>query len=341
MTITEQKPAVPPVKVTGLLHATWAIHILRAALELQIFAALKPAPKSAEALAKELTIDTRGAQVLLDALVGLELIEKREDRYRLGETAELYLVPTSPLFMGDYLNISEDLAKAWSGLTEAIRTGKPAMEVNLDQKAEEFFPRLAATLFPMNYTTAQMAARDLKVDLLTAGARVLDIAAGSGVWSIPMAQQNKGVQVDVLDFPAVLSVTREFANRYEVANQYRYLEGNWRDVELERAAYDIIILGHICHSEGWKLTEMLLSKCREALKSDGRLVIAEFMPNESRTEPAWPLMFAVNMYLLTTDGCVFSEKELIDLAVSKGYSEAFRLELPFWGKASPVVVARK
>src|SRR5579885_2079872 len=315
MTVVKENVSAPPLKITSLWHGRWAVYAVKAALELDLFSVLKQGGQTAGEIAAGLACDPRGTKILLDALVGLELVGRVDDRYRLTEPADLYLVQSSPLYIGDYLNH--------------------------DDEAQKFFPDLAAALFPLNYTTAQMVARQLAVETLLPGARVLDIACGSGVWSIAMAELNKNLQVDAVDFPPVLAVTRRFAERCEVLHQYAFIPGNWSEVKLEENTYDVAILGHILHSEGRDLSRQLLKLCHDVLQPGGRLVIAEFMPNNDRTGPPWPLLFELNMFLLTERGCVFTANELSSDLEEAGFTDTCRLELPFWGDQSPIVLASK
>lgn len=341
MTVTKRKPAAPPLAITGMLHAAWAIGALRTGVELDVFGPLAGGAKTAEQVADEIGANSRGVELLLDALVGLELLARAEGRYRLTDVADLYLVPSSSLFLGPYLKLTEGLHERWQGLTEVTRTGKPATEVNVDQTAEEFFPSLAATLFATNYATAHMVADALALDKLPAEARVLDVAAGSGVWSLALAEAHRTLKIEMLDFPSVLEVGRQYAEKCGVADRCRYLAGNWRDVPLEPEIYDIVVLGHILHSEGLAASTELLAKCYKSMKSGGLLVIAEFMPNDDRTAPALPLLFALNMFMMTTAGCVFTPGELESMMQAAGFAEMYRLELPYYGKESPVLVATR
>src|SRR5579875_323328 len=341
MTVVKENVSAPPLKITSLWHGRWAVYAVKAALELDLFSVLKQGGQTAGEIAAGLACDPRGTKILLDALVGLELVGRVDDRYRLTEPADLYLVQSSPLYIGDYLKRADELDREWSRLTEAIRAGHPVRQVNHDDEAQKFFPDLAAARFPLNYTTAQMVARQLAVETLLPGARVLDIACGSGVWSIAMAELNKNLQVDAVDFPPVLAVTRRFAERCEVLHQYAFIPGNWREVKLEENTYDVAILGHILHSEGRDLSRQLLKLCHDVLQPGGRLVIAEFMPNNDRTGPPWPLLFELNMFLLTERGCVFTANELSSDLEEAGFTDTCRLELPFWGDQSPIVLASK
>lgn len=341
MTVTKQRPAVPPVAVTAILQSSWAVGALRAGIELDVFGAVKNGGTTADDVARMVGADERGTKLLLDALTGLDLLVKKQGCYELTEVAALYLVPSSPLFMGPYVRRHAEMMRVWDRLPECIKRGQPVEQVNKDAEAAEFFPGLAAAIFPLGYATARAVAERLKIAALPAGTCVLDLAAGSGVWSIGMAEANAGLKVDALDFEPVLRVAREFTEHYGVGKQYRFLSGNWRDVSLPEQAYDIVILGHILHSEGAEESAGLLAKCYMSMKPGARLVVAECISNEERTAPAMPLLFALNMYLLTTAGCVFTLGELDRLLRRNGFVEAYQLELPYDGKESAVVVATR
>lgn len=329
------------MKLMQVLHSRWAVRALRTGAELDVFSSLSEKPKNAQELASTMKMPVLGLELLLNALTSMEFLEKNAaGEYKTSKFAKTYLDKKSDLYMGEYVQ-DDVVEKAWDKLTDSLRAGKPVQQVNQDAKAEEFFPKLAANIFPMNYGTAHILASELKVEQLPANARVLDVAAGSGVWSLPLAERNKNVHVDALDFPAVLEVTKQFAERHGVGQQYSYISGNWSDCKLEENAYDIVCLGHILHSEGKKRSEELLKAVHRSLKSGGRVVVAEMISDNARKQAVFAQLFALNMFLLTEDGCVFTEQELFDMLKAAGFKNASRPQLPQLGPESPIVVAVK
>ncbi len=339
MTVTQTRIA-PPMKILGLAQAKWALSILKSALELNLFTELAAGAATAAEMAGRVKASPQGMTLLMNALVSLEFLEKKGERYQLTDISREYLSQNSDLYMGTYLSGRPGQPDPWEKLTSVIRDGKPVCQVNEEAKAEEFFPELARMIFPLNFTTAQCMADALKAKSWPAGTRVLDLAAGAGTWSIPLAQENPGVKVDALDFPAITAVTREFATKFGVEKQFSYINGNWRAVDVPKQTYDVIILGHILHCEGKALSERLLKFCHDAAKPDAQLIIAEFISNNELTGPPFAQMFAINMMVMTTDGCVFTERELDGMITDAGFKEPKRLPLPGWGEQSPVVVAR-
>jgi ubiquinone/menaquinone biosynthesis C-methylase UbiE len=140
--------------------------------------------------------------------------------------------------------------------------------------------------------------------------RVLDVAAGSGVWSLALARRDSGTRVTVADSTAVIEkVTRRFAAREGVAEQYDYLPGDLRDLDFGEAAYDVAILGHICHGIGAEASKQLFIRLYRALKTGGQLLIAEIIPDDERREALFPLLFAVTMLAQTPEGDTFTMSE--------------------------------
>lgn len=339
---TQARLQTPPHAIIRYLFGPWAMQTLKTALDLNVFAALEDAPQTTERVAHRLKANLRGTEALLEALSAMELLKKNADAYQLTEAARLYLLPSGDLYLGPYIGMQTELGKLWENLTDAVKDGTSQACVNRQDKGEIFFPQLAAAIFPLNFTTAQSVAEKLQVNALPKNARVLDLAAGAAVWSIPMAQRHGGLRVDALDFPATLATTKAFVEKYDLADRYHYLAGRWQDVALTEETYDIILLGHILHSEGRMESERLLEKMKAALKPGGRLVIAEFLTNVDRTAPMFALLFGLNMLLATEQGCVFSELELADMLDRQGYVELERLDLPFYEQAgSPILLAKR
>lgn len=333
MTLLKDKPLLPPTAINEIMYANWSAEALKTAAESGLFEVVDKEAKDAPAIAKETQHSERGMQLLLDAVVALGFLQKKGDapsKYSIadgdkGELARTYLNKQSPLYMGQWFKQNVELHKMWRQLPDVVKTGSAVMEVNRDAKAEEIFPMLAESIFPNSYAQARQVATLLKVEGIQTDWRVLDLASGSAVWSIPLAEASQRVTVDALDFPSVLEVSKRFAEKYKVNDRFNYLSGNWRETQLKQEEYDIVILGHILHSEGKELSKALLKRCFEVMKPGGRLVVAEMLSNDQRTGPAFPLLFALNMMLATSDGCVFTEGELKELIEEAGFVKPYRL----------------
>ena len=308
---------------------------LHAATELGLFDALTAGPLSAAALAKALRSTERGVRMLGDALCALSLLEKSKGGYALNATSRAFLVSTSPGYMGPMILHTRLHDHAWANLAETVRTGKPTQTVDLESGGREFFPKLVASIFAPSFGASTLARTALAPRIQKKVVDVLDVAGGSGAWSMPWAIANPAVRVTLLDYEEVFPVAREFADRFGVADRFAYKAGNLRKVGFGRAKFDLVLLGHICHSEGRKWSEKLIRKSAEALRPGGVLVIGEFIPNDSRTGPINAQLFGLNMLVNTAEGDVFTLPEYRAWMKQAGLSNIRKLD---FGASGPDIV---
>ena len=167
--------------------------------------------------------------------------------------------------------------------------------------------------------------------------KALDLAAGSGVWGIALAQSSEQVQVTAVDWSEVLPVTRSMAARFGLADRFSFIEGDILEADFG-TGYNVATLGHILHSEGVDRSRALLAKTFGALTPGGTIAIAEFLVNADRTGPLNGLVFAVNMLVNTEQGNTWSFEEISSWLSEAGFIDARTLEAP---GPSPLILATK
>jgi len=191
-----------------------------------VFRCAKRRPQTLEQLAVATDASERGLKALLGALVGIGLLNRKGAKYQLPQDVAAFLVTTKPSFMGGlFLHASSQLVPHWLQLAEIVRTGKPASRVNDSTDGSEFFAKFVEDIFNMSYVPAKTAATAL-VKKAKQPVSVLDIAAGSGVWGIAMAQESPQVSVTAVDWPGVIPVTKRVAAKYGVGDRFFYVEGD-------------------------------------------------------------------------------------------------------------------
>ena len=274
--------------------------------------------------------------MLLNALVGLELLTKNGDAYALTPESAAFLVSSKPGYLGGMTrHTSSHLIPHWLHLTEAVQTGKPPIAVNQERAGGEFFREFVEDLFANNYAAARALAAHLLLKEPAGPYRVLDLAAGSGVWSIALAEKSPRVRVTVVDWPAVIPVCQKVTARHGVADRYDYKPGDLLEADFG-TGYQAATLGHILHSEGEKRSRELLRKVFAALAPGGVIAIAEMVPNDDRTGPAMPLIFAVNMLVHTDEGDTFTFGEMSGWLREAGFVNPRQLDVP---GPSPLILA--
>lgn len=331
-------PALDVPNLGILADSMWAFgrsRALHAAVSLRLFDTLAEGPRTAAEAAKAGRAKERGVRILFDALVGMELLTKARDKYALNATSSTFLVSTSPAYVGEMVLHIDMLTQSWQSLAETVRTGRPGLSVDAEAAGREFFPKLVAALFPMSFGGGRMAREALPARTRSRVKRVLDVAAGSAAWSLAWAVADPEVRVTALDYDEVFPVTRQFTDRFGVTDRYEFLAGNLRKTSFGKEQYDLVILGHICHSEGARHSARLIERSARALKPGGLLLIAEMAPNDKRTGPLNQLLFGLNMLVNTDAGDVFTLAEYREWMKAAGLSAVRKLD---FGAGGPDII---
>lgn len=332
-----------PERILQLAFGFGPTQVLTSALELRMFTHIAAGQTTVPALAETVGVSPRGLRMLLDALVGLGLLTKEgtgdEARYGLTPEAEAFLVEGRPGYHGDFVRLHGTLmAGNWMKLTECVRAGEPVNAFDNPEEGAKVWGELVDGLFPVGYAAATALGRELRRLHPQGPLRLLDVAAGSGVWSIAMAQNDPEVQAVAFDLPGTLPHTRKWAERLGVASRYEFREGDIRKNELGQGEFDAVILGHICHSEGPEHTPKLLAKAARALKPGGTLAIAEMVPDDDRRGSVFPLLFALNMLVHTSEGDTFTFAEYRHWLEEAGFRDVRPLPVP---APSPLILATR
>jgi ubiquinone/menaquinone biosynthesis C-methylase UbiE len=313
--------------------------IISAAVNNKVFDTLADGPKTVEQVKTETGGSTRGLCAIMDALVGLELLKKdRQSRYSLTPESEAFLTSEKPgTLAGFFGSILPIMTSRWLRLTDIVRDGRPPVAVNQETEGTEFFSQLVETIIPMSYAGAQKLGDHLKVAKAKEQVRVIDLAAGSGIWGIAVAQKSPQVRVTAVDWAGMIPTTKRITEKFGVRDRFDFIEGDLSDAKFG-TGYDVATLGHILHSEGEERSRKLLKKTFRALKSGGTIAIAEWLVNDDRTKPLPSLMFSVQMLVNTEQGNTFSFNEIKTWLEDAGFKRVRKLEAP---GPSPLILATK
>jgi ubiquinone/menaquinone biosynthesis C-methylase UbiE len=313
--------------------------IISAAVNNNVFDTLQAGPKTVEQVKRETGASARGLRAIMDALVGLELLKKdRQSRYSLTPESQAFLISDKPgTLAGFFGSILPVMTSRWLRLTDIVRDGRPTIAVNQETDGTEFFSQLVETIIPMSYAGAQKLANHLKVAKAKEQVRVIDLAAGSGIWGIAVTQKSPRVRVTAVDWAGMIPTTKRITEKFGVRDCFDFIEGDLLEANFG-SGYDVATLGHILHSEGEERSRQLLKKTFRALKSGGTIAIAEWLVNDDRTKPLPSLMFSVQMLVNTEKGDTFSFNEIKKWLEDAGFKKVRKLEAP---GPSPLILATK
>jgi precorrin-6B methylase 2 len=329
-----------PLTPERILQFAWGYVpplILEAAIRHRIFDLLDFGPKTLTEMQKDTGASQRGLSAVMNALVALNFLAKdKQGYYSLTPESSTFLVSTKPSFHGGMIRHgSQQLIPKWLNLNQIVETGKPDRSVNQEGPGADFFQEFVNDIFPLSYPAAQALGQHLLV--ANPALRVLDLAAGSGVWGIAIAQQSDQVRVTAVDWPDVIPVTRKTVEKFALSGHFTFIEGDLLQANFG-SGHTLAALGHILHSEGAERSRQLLAKTFAALASGGTIAIAEFLVNADRTGPVNGLFFAVNMLVNTDNGDTYSFEEISAWLTEAGFINPRTLEAP---GPSPLILATK
>ena len=336
---TRRKKQVTPERLMELSFAYAPPLIISAGVSNQVFDSLGDGAKTPEQVAEKTGASARALRILMNALVGLGLLKKdRQGKYSLTPESAAFLLSKNPgTHAGFFGTIAPQIISRWLRLSDIVREGRPVVAVNQETEGTEFFSQLVENIIPLSYPPAQKLADHLKVAKTKNDIRVLDLAAGSGIWGIALAQKSPRVRVAAVDWPGMIPTTKRITQKFDVGDRFNYVEGDILEANFG-SGYDIAILGHILHSEGEDRSRPLLAKTFRALISGGTIAIAEWLVNDDRTKPLPSLMFAVQMLVNTEKGDTFSFNEIKNWLEEAGFKKVRKVEAP---GPSPLILATK
>src|SRR5256714_12731646 len=255
-----EEPKVSPERLMQFGFAYAPPLIIGAAVANKIFDTLASGAKNVEEVSRQTGASVRGLRAIMNALVGLELLKKSGDKYALTPESEAFLIRNKPGTLAGFFSMNRlRLMQQWMKLDEIVRTGHPAEARNQEGPGTEFFSELVENIIPMSYGSAQALADYLKLADARNQVLVLDLASGSGIWGIVLAQKWPRVRVTAVDWAGMIPTTKRITKKFGVGDRFKFIEGDLLQAGFGDG-YDVATLGHILHSEGEERSRQLLKK---------------------------------------------------------------------------------
>jgi SAM-dependent methyltransferase len=310
-----------PDLIFDTLNAYQKTAALRGAIDLDLFTAIGEGASNAADLALKLKVSERGARILSDYLVVNGMLTKQGDRYGLTPDSAMFLDRRSPACMASvvtFLN-SPMLTDNFRDVAAIVRKGG-AVHTDEGTTAQEHpvWVDFARAMVPLMAMPAEVIAGLVGAE---SGAkwRILDIAAGHGMFGITIARRNPNATVVALDWPEVLGVALENAQKAGVAERFETIAGSAFEADF-KGSYDLVLLTNFLHHFDAPTCETLLRKVHAALKPGGKAVALEFVPNPDRVSPPAAATFSFMMLGSTPSGDAYTFSELDRMFRNAGFS---------------------
>lgn len=323
MATTSQQQSPTPERIFNAINGYEQTEVMKSAIELEIFTAVAEGNTTAATMAKRCAASERGVRMLCDFLTIHGFLTKNGAHYGLAADSALFLDRHSPAYLGTAVEflLTPRLREGHVRLTEAVRRGGTALGEGTLERENPDWVKFAETMMPLMYMPSQIMA----AELFKGGEarKVLDIAAGHGIFGISVAKQNPKAQIYASDWKNVLTVAQRNAQAMGVGDRYHLLPGSALEQDLG-SGYDLVLITNFLHHFDPPTCTTFMRKVYTAMNPGGRAAIAELVPNPDRVSPPMAAAFSVMMLISTPAGDAYTFAELESISKAAGFG---RVEL--------------
>lgn len=313
-----------PQPVITALSAYWHSAALRAAVEHRVFDVLADAPISADELARRAELAPRGTRGLLHALVAAGLVERTGDGYVNSDSANTFLVSSSPAFLGDLVRVYVDAMPLWADFPRTVATGDPIVAFE-ELETHPAWEAMVTGIAPLAVPAARQVAAMLGSTTRTLD--ILDAGGGAGVFAevLTAAVDCRVVQVDR---PAINRLASRRLAQRPGSERFCAVDGDLLTFDFGEASYDVAIYSQVAHGYGGDENVAILRRIKRALRSHGRLMLLDFVLDSDGVGHPFALALSCNLLATSKTGGVWTRDELVGWMLEAGFAHVEEHETP-------------
>lgn len=319
--MTHPTPGVTPDLFWETMTGFQRSAVLKTAVELEIFTKIGEGHSAAGDIAAASGASTRGVRILCDSLVTMGFLTKSAEQYAMTDATAAFLDKRSQAYLGSALDfiLSPQQRRGFDDLTNAVRKGGSSItgDASMDPDSE-MWVTFARGMAPLMFPMAQMMAEHLELDA-SRELKILDIAAGHGIFGIMAGQKYSKAQIYGADWANVLTVAEENAAKFGMSDRYHTIPGNAFESDLG-TGYDAILVPNFFHHFDVETCENFIRKLGTSLADGGKIATVEFVPNDDRISPPAAAMFAVVMLAATPAGDAYTFAEFKKMFENGGFA---------------------
>ena len=297
--------------------------------------------RGADEIAREAGTDQRATRIVLDSLPALGLVEKRDGKYFLTPTAEVFLVRGKSSYVGDFRHVALALWDGMANLKESLKTGRPLRRMDTGTELQ-VWEKLVLGIIVIAEPAAKALCDLLKIGADRRGIKVLDIAGGSSIFGMTILSRDPTADVTQLDWPNVNAVAKKLNRERGLEGKIRFIDGDHQSAAIAEDRYDLVLASNFCRFESPKGNQQLFAKAHGALRPGGIFVVNDFVPNEERTEPTFALRFSVYTLTHTPEGECWTLSQYADWLKAAGFGVIeTHTDIPKTLPGTTLITARK
>jgi len=330
----DKDPRSELATILGKARAFWEARVLMTAAELDVFSLLADEPKTSARVSRELASDPRGTETLLDALVGLGLLEKTQNAFRTRPGFEKALSSSAPDSVLPVIQHMAQLWSRWGQLTEIVRRGRAGTSVDALERDDKGTAAFIGAMHAIGLGLARSVVARLD---LSGHRNMIDVGGGSGVYTIAALRLAPQLRATIFDRPLVTEIARRKLAEAGMADRVALVNGDFY-VDALPEGHDLALLSAIIHQNDPEQNVTLYRKVFDALLPGGTIAVRDFVMSEDHTAPVDGAVFAINMLVNTPGGSTYSFEEIREDLEAAGFVDA---KLLHRGEMDSLVTARR
>lgn len=312
--------------LTRLASGHIEARIIQVAVHLRVFDTLKDRSLDFSSVASLLHTDPRATELLLNALVALGLLEKKEALFSLTAIASVYLVTDSPQYYGGMVLFDASLWDCWGALENAVRSGRPVRPPNMYQGEPQETERFIGAMHSLVQARGDARLLAEAVDFSTT-AELLDVGSGPGTYPIHLCRVHPRLRATIFDLSGTAEITEKYVRASGLEERITVVRGDYRRDPIP-GKYQAVLLSNIIHGESSEENEKLVGKLVGCLDSGGKIIIKDHILNDTLTYPPVGAIFSLLMVLTTEQGRCYAFNEVRTWLKNAGLTRITQIQLP-------------
>ena len=278
------KPNVSPDRLNNILVGYKEMKVLFTAIELDVFSVFSDDVSSCEA-ATSLNLNQRNMEYFLNALVAMDLLIKKNGKYKNTELSEIYLVKGSDLYMGDYFLFRESFT-GLGDIENSLRDG-PDLIVLKENKGRDVFD--FARLAELSVNEQRIGRAETVSEIITGifnsrkFDKMIDLGGGSGVIALAVAEKNPNTECIVFDTADVVEAAEKTIRRFGGSGKVKTCSGDYVSDDFG-GGYDLVLaVASIQFAKGH--FKLVLNKIYNSLNKNGLFISVCGATFNEKTKP--------------------------------------------------------
>lgn len=328
-----------PIPAVEVLFCMLHSRIIMSAVRLGIFGALEASGAHASDLAARLELDPVGAQRMCEALVAARYLRRdQQANYHLRAVARRYLVPSSPHYVGHYVELNYDQWDWLAKLDGAVQSGHSIdLHQSLERASESGVRGSWSRYLEGLADLAREAATEIaaKTPIAARGAaphrKLLDVGGGHGTFSVALCRRYPDLTAEILDLHEAIAAGESIARRYAgpaVAPRIHFRAGNALAPTLgPDASYDAVLIFQLLHHLPAQEIPALFTRAVRALRPGGWISVIDLLdpPRGHRFNAA--AAYTALYFYVTSRGHSYAPEQIEAWLIAAGCSRIRRFPL--------------